>query len=59
MTTEAAKGKALLFCACSGACPSMAKIDFWALAERVRLELGEQIEFMALHRVCAKPTASG
>ena len=45
--------KALLFCTCSGACPSMAKIDFWALAERLRLELGDQIEFMALHpRLC-------
>lgn len=45
--------KAVLFCTCSGACPSMAKIDFWALAERVRLELGEKIEFMALHpRLC-------
>lgn len=44
---------AILFCACSGACPSMAKIDFWALAEQVRLELGERIEFMALHpRLC-------
>ena len=44
---------AVLFCTCSGACPSMAKIDFWALAERVRLELGGQIEFMALHpRLC-------
>lgn len=44
---------ALLFCTCSGACPSMAKIDFWALAEQVRLELGERIEFMALHpRLC-------
>lgn len=44
---------ALLFCTCSGACPSMEKIDFWALAERVRLELGERIEFMALHpRLC-------
>jgi hypothetical protein len=31
----------------------MEKIDFWALAERVRLELGEKIEFMALHpRLC-------
>jgi hypothetical protein len=47
------KKKALLFCTCSGACLSMAKIDFWALAERVRLELGEHIEFMALHpRLC-------
>jgi hypothetical protein len=45
--------RAVLFCTCSGACPSMEKIDFWALAERVRLELGDQIEFMALHpRLC-------
>ncbi|MGQ9576880.1 MAG: hypothetical protein ACUVUC_16375 [Thermoguttaceae bacterium] len=45
--------KALLFCTCSGACPSMAKIDFWALAERVRLELEGQIDFLALHpRLC-------
>ena len=45
--------KALLFCTCSGACPSMAKIDFWALSERVRLELSEKVEFMALHpRLC-------
>lgn len=45
--------KAILFCTCSGACASMAKIDFWALAERVRIELGEQIEFLALHpRLC-------
>lgn len=45
--------KALLFCTCSGACPSMEKINFWTLAERVRLELGEKVEFMALHpRLC-------
>ena len=45
--------KAILFCTCSGACPSMAKVDFWALAERVRVELGEKVEFMALHpRLC-------
>jgi len=45
--------KALLFCTCSGACPSMAKIDFWALTERLRLEFGDQIEFLALHpRLC-------
>ena len=51
--SETAKKKAVLFCTCSGACPSMAKIDFWALAERVRLELGDSIEFMALHpRLC-------
>jgi heterodisulfide reductase subunit A-like polyferredoxin len=50
---ETAMKKAILFCTCSGACPSMAKIDFWALAERVRLELGDKIEFMALHpRLC-------
>ncbi len=53
MTTETPKKKAVLFCTCSGACPSMTKIDFWKLAERVRLELGDQIEFMALHpRLC-------
>jgi hypothetical protein len=45
--------KAVLFCACSGACPSMEKINFWTLAERVRLELGDKVEFMALHpRLC-------
>lgn len=45
--------KAILFCTCSGACPSMTQIDFWALSERVRLELGDRIEFMALHpRLC-------
>lgn len=44
---------AILFCTCSGACPSMAKIDFWHLAERVRLEMGDRVEFMALHpRLC-------
>lgn len=47
------KRRAILMCTCSGACPSMEKIDFWALAERIRLELGEQIEFIALHpRLC-------
>ena len=47
------KKKALLFCSCSGSCPSMEKIDFWALCERIRLELGERVEFMALHpRLC-------
>lgn len=31
----------------------MAKIDFWALADRVRLELGDKFEFLALHpRLC-------
>lgn len=45
--------KGILFCTCSGSCPSMAGIDFWALAERVRLEFGDKVEFMALHpRLC-------
>lgn len=45
--------RAVLICTCSGACPSMAKIDFWTLAEQIRLELGNRIEFMALHpRLC-------
>lgn len=45
--------KAILFCTCSGSCPSMARIDFMALAERVRIELGDQVEFIALHpRLC-------
>lgn len=45
--------KAILFCTCSGSCPSMQGVDFWALAERVRLELGDGIRFMALHpRLC-------
>ncbi|MCL4845125.1 MAG: hypothetical protein KJ066_01195 [Acidobacteria bacterium] len=31
----------------------MAKIDFWTLAERIRLELGDKVDFMALHpRLC-------
>ena len=52
-TTMKPLKRAILFCTCSGACPSMAKIDFWALAERIRLELVEEIEFMALHpRLC-------
>lgn len=51
-TTEKRK-TAVLFCTCSGACASMAKLDFWALAERVRLELEDDIEFLALHpRLC-------
>lgn len=50
---EMKKKAAILFCTCSGACPSMTKIDFWALAERVRLEYEGKIEFMALHpRLC-------
>ena len=52
-TDVKSKRQALLFCTCSGACPSMEKINFWTLAERVRLELGEKVEFMALHpRLC-------
>lgn len=53
MSADSGRRVAVLFCTCSGACPSMAKIDFWALAERVRLELGDRIEFMAFHpRLC-------
>ncbi len=45
--------KAVVFCTCSGSCPSMTKIDFWELSERVRLELGEYVEFLAMHpRLC-------
>lgn len=47
------KRRAILICTCSGACPSMSKIDFWALTERLRLEMGDRIEFVALHpRLC-------
>ena len=42
MAASDAPKKALLFCTCSGVCPSMEKIDFWALAERIRLEFGER-----------------
>ena len=53
MDSHETKKKSVLFCTCSGACPSMQKIDFWDLAERVRLELGDEVEFMALHpRLC-------
>jgi len=52
-TNSKPEKKAVIFCTCSGACPSMAKIDFWELSERVRLELGEHIEFLAMHpRLC-------
>ena len=45
--------KAVMFCTCSGACPSMTKIDFWELSERVRLELGDHVEFLVMHpRLC-------
>jgi len=44
---------AILFCSCSGSCPSMVNIDFWVLTERIRLELGEKLEFILLHpRLC-------
>jgi hypothetical protein len=53
MATQEGDKKVILFCTCSGACPSMAKIDFWTLAERVRLEFGDKLEFLALHpRLC-------
>ena len=52
MSQNGAK-KAILFCTCIGSCPSMEGIDFWALAERARLEFGEKVEFMALPpRIC-------
>jgi len=45
------KEKAVLFCACSGACPSMEDVDFWELAEKLRLEFPDN--YMALHpRLC-------
>lgn len=45
------KEKAILFCSCSGACPSMEEIDFWELAEKLRFEFPDN--FMAFHpRLC-------
>jgi len=42
---------AILICSCSGACPSMEKIDFWGLADRIRLELPH--DYLLLHpRLC-------
>ena len=42
---------AILICSCSGACPSMEKIDFWELAERIRLEIPH--DYLLLHpRLC-------
>lgn len=55
LTQSKNKKKAVLFCTCSGACTSMAKLDFWALAERVRLELEDDIEFLALHPHLCEP----
>lgn len=44
---------AALICSCSGSCPSMEEIDFWALADRIRFEAADQLEFIALHpRLC-------
>lgn len=41
----------ILMCTCSAACPSMEKIDFWELAERIRLALPH--DFVLLHpRLC-------
>lgn len=43
----------MLICSCSGSCPSMEGIDFWALSDRIRFELGDKLEFIALHpRIC-------
>lgn len=42
-----------LICSCSGSCPSMEGIDFWTLSDRIRIELGDKIEFLVLHpRLC-------
>lgn len=42
-----------LICSCSGSCPSMEGIDFWTLSDRIRFELGDKLEFIALHpRIC-------
>ncbi|MFA4873882.1 MAG: hypothetical protein WC956_06300 [bacterium] len=42
---------AILMCACSGVCPSMEKINFFDLMERLRLEVPH--DFMVLHpRLC-------
>lgn len=42
---------AILMCTCSAACPSMEKVDFWELAERIRLEIPHN--YLLLHpRLC-------
>ncbi len=42
---------AIIVCSCSGACPSMEKIDFWELAEHIRLEVPH--DYLLLHpRLC-------
>lgn len=41
----------VLMCTCSGICPSMEKIDFWELAERIRLEIPH--DYLVMHpRLC-------
>jgi len=41
----------ILMCTCSGVCPSMERIDFWELAERIRLEIPH--DYLVLHpRLC-------
>ncbi|MGQ9455270.1 MAG: hypothetical protein ACUVRS_10160 [Armatimonadota bacterium] len=41
----------ILMCTCSGVCPSMEKIDFWELAERIRLEIPH--DYLVMHpRLC-------
>ncbi len=41
----------ILMCTCSGVCPSMEKIDFWELAERIRMELPH--DYLVMHpRLC-------
>ena len=52
-TEKDPRKRGVLFCTCSGTCPGMAKIDFWALVERLRIEFEDQIELLALHpRLC-------
>lgn len=41
----------IVMCTCSGVCPSMEKIDFWELAERIRLEIPHN--YLVMHpRLC-------
>ena len=43
--------KAILMCTCSFSCPSMEKVDFAELTERIRLEVPH--DYMVLHpRLC-------
>jgi len=54
MQTETKPKKlSTLICSCSGSCPSIESIDFWTLSDRIRIELGDKLEFIALHpRLC-------